>query len=60
MKEEQEKIKKLVNGLEVKQKGMEEKLGIAEDWQSKNNLLTCGIDDTHMNRILTFKITRFL
>jgi hypothetical protein len=45
MKEEQERIKNLVNNWEVKQKGIEDKLSFAGDWHMKNNLINFGIDE---------------
>jgi predicted Rossmann fold nucleotide-binding protein DprA/Smf involved in DNA uptake len=45
MKEEQEKIKNLVNSWEVKQKKTEGKLSFEADWCRKNNLLIFGIDE---------------
>jgi hypothetical protein len=43
VKEEQERIKKLINNWEVKQKWKEEELNFVDDWRTKNNLLIFGI-----------------
>jgi gas vesicle protein len=44
MKEEQERIKNLVNSWEVKQKRIEGGLSFVADWRRKNNSLISGID----------------
>jgi hypothetical protein len=45
MKEEEERIKNLVNSWEVKQKRIEGELSFVADWHRKNNLLVFGIDE---------------
>jgi predicted RNase H-like nuclease (RuvC/YqgF family) len=58
MKEEQERIKHLVNVREVKRERIERELNFVADWRRKNNLLIFGIDDfPHESYIDTLKIT---
>jgi hypothetical protein len=58
MKEEQERIKNLVNSWEMKQKRIKGELSFVADWRRKNNLLIFGIDEyPHKSHIDTLKIT---
>jgi hypothetical protein len=58
MKEEQERIKNLVNSLEVKQKRIEGELSFVVDWCKKNNLLIFGTDEyPHESYFDMLKIT---
>jgi hypothetical protein len=58
MKEEQERIKNLVNSWEVKQKRIEGESSFVADWHRKNNLLIFGIDEYPLEpHIDTLKIT---
>jgi gas vesicle protein len=45
MKEEQERIKNLMNSWEVKQKRIEGELSFVAEWRRKKNLLIFGIDE---------------
>jgi hypothetical protein len=45
MREEQERMKNLLNSWEVKQKRIEGELSFVADWHRKNNLLIFGIDE---------------
>jgi hypothetical protein len=58
MKEEQDRMKNLVNSWEVKQKRIEGELSFVADWRRKNNLLTFGIDEySHESYFDTLKVT---
>jgi hypothetical protein len=58
MKEEQERIKNLVNSWEVKHRRIEGELSLVAEWHRKNNLLIFGIEEyPNESYFNTLKIT---